>query len=87
LNINTAVPIDTIFQWDGLGVFDKGCFAFDQTCVVRIDDFFGTLFSAGPAGDAQRLVNISRVPNQLDLKVACAAFNSFYFTERFELDI
>jgi hypothetical protein len=87
LDVNAAVAIDTIFQGHRLGVFDIGGFAFDDPCVVGINDFFRTLFSAGAAGDAKRFVDISRLPNQLDLEVTCPAFNCFNFTERFELDI
>jgi hypothetical protein len=53
LDVNAAVAIDTIFQGNCLGVFDKGSFAFDQSRVVRIHDFFGTFFGAGAAGDTQ----------------------------------
>ena len=87
LDVNAGVSIDTVFQGNGLSVLDKGRFAFDQTGVVGINDFFGTLFCAGTTGDAQRLINISRMARQFDPEVACAPFNFFDFTERFELDI
>jgi len=61
LNINTAVAVDTIFQRDGLGVFDKGGFALDQPAVVRINNLFGAFFSTGAAGNAQRLVDVARM--------------------------
>jgi len=61
LDVDAAVAVDTIFQWNGLGVFDKGGFALDQPAVVWINDLFGTFFSTGAAGDAQRLVDVSRV--------------------------
>jgi hypothetical protein len=87
LDINAAVSIDTIFQGYCLGIFDIGGFALDDPRVVGIHNFFRAFFSAGPAGDAQRFVDIARVSNQFDLEVTRPAFDCFNFTERFELDI
>jgi hypothetical protein len=87
LDVNAAVSIDAIFQGHCLGVFDIGGFTFDDSRVIGIHNFFRAFFSAGTAGDAQRFVNISRMPNQFDLEVTCPALNRLNFTERFELDI
>ena len=87
LDVNAAVAVDTVFQGYRLGVLDIGGFAFDDPRVIRIHNFFRTFFSAGTAGDAQRFVDVARVPNQFDLEITRTAFNRLNFTERFEFDI
>jgi hypothetical protein len=87
LHINTGIAVNAVFKGYCLGILDISRFAFDQSYIIFVLDFFGTFFGTQTTGNAQGFINVARGFEQLDLKVARAAFYFFNFTEGSQLNV
>jgi hypothetical protein len=87
LHINTGITVNAVFQGYCLGILDISRFAFDQSYIIFVLDFFGAFFGTQTAGNTQGLINVTRGFEQLDLKVARAAFYFFNFTEGSQFNV
>jgi len=84
---DAIVPIDGIFQGNGLGIRHIGGFALDKAHVVGIADLFGTLFGTFAAGNALALIDIAGMIQDLDLEITGLAADGFDFAEGSQLDV
>jgi hypothetical protein len=77
----------SVFQWDGLGVFDVNGLSLSHAAVVFVGDLFRAFFGAGPAGNALVHVHVSRMLCQGDFKIALFAGYGVYLRQGVQLNI
>ena len=87
--IDALLGIQGIFKRNGLGILHVCRFALVKARLVFIGNFFGTFFGTDAAGDTFFHINVTRVLDQFDLKIACFAANTFDFREcqQFDIDV
>jgi len=85
LDVNAAVTVDAILQGYSLGILNICRSALGNPGVVFVNDLFGTFLGAGTAADALDFVDVARVLNEFDIKIANRTLDILYFTEGFEL--
>jgi hypothetical protein len=76
--IDAIFGIDSVLKGHGLGILYIGRFAFHESCIVIIDDFFGALFRAHAAGNAFFHINIPGILDNFYFKVALVSGYFFY---------
>ena len=87
--IDALRRIDAIFKRNSLGILHKNRLAFAQTTVIGIGNFLGALFCTGTTGDTLFHIDVTRVLDQFDFKIARFTAKVLHFAERqyFDVDV
>ena len=79
--------IQGVLQRYGLGILHIGRFAFVESRIIFVGNFFRTFFSADAAGDTFSYIDIARMPGQMHLKITGRSIDAVHFRKRQQLDI